>query len=158
MDETLILGLDLCNDYTQVAWISPDMSEPEPVHFGKGDHPTQIATAICRRRGKEAWVAGEDASRTALLGDGSIVDKLLKQVAKDGTATIEKVRYTAEDLLQAFLETVLAMSLHYIKTKEVLSEKEIPSFDGTAVRMLVISLQSPDKKPVSYTHLRAHET
>lgn len=144
--ENLILGFDLCNDYSQVAWYTPDMPEPEPVLFGQGDHPTQIATAVCRRRGRESWVAGEDASRAALLGDGSIVDKLLKLVAKDGTATIENVRYTAEDLLQAFLETTLNMSLHYIREQKVLSEETPGTFDGSQVRMLVFSLQTLDRK------------
>ena len=117
--DTFILGFDLCDDYSQVAWYQPGMKEPEAVVFGEGDHPTQIATAVCKMRGREQWVAGEDASRCALLGAGSIVDKLLKQIMKDGTATIEGVRYTAEDLCLTYLRTTLAMA-----RKNILEQKE----------------------------------
>ena len=150
-----MIGYDICNDYSQVAWYRPGMKEPEAVVFGEGDHPTQVATAICKRRGKNEWVAGEDASRCALLGDGSIVDKLLKLVSKDGTATIEGVRYTAEDLLLAFLRTTLMMTVRYVREweergkssgTEPEAERQIEEFCGTDVRMLVFSLPSMERK------------
>ncbi len=143
--DTFILGFDLCDDYSQVAWYQPGMKEPEAVVFGEGDHPTQIATAVCKMRGREQWVAGEDASRCALLGAGSIVDKLLKQIMKDGTATIEGVRYTAEDLCLTYLRTTLAMArINILKQKaakdgekqdEAEQSKEEPQSEATELEL-----------------------
>lgn len=47
-----------------------------------------VPTVICRRKEKETWLIGEEAYAATLLGEGVIVDKLLKMVRKDGTSTI----------------------------------------------------------------------
>ena len=38
---------------------------------------------ICRRKEKETWLIGEEAYAATLLGEGVIVDKLLKMVRKE---------------------------------------------------------------------------
>ena len=161
----LVFGFDLCDDTTQVSWCAAGLAEPEMVIFGEGDHPEQIATAVCRLRGEKDWVVGEDAARAALFGTGSIVDKLTKMVAKDGTATMEGIRYTAEDLMFAFLDTVLRTSMTYAKARledqtegeseetaepvPAPAEPEIPApqpFDFSALERLVFTVPSLDRK------------
>ncbi len=44
-----------------------------------------VPTVICRRKEKETWLIGEEAYAATLLGEGVIVDKLLKMVRKEGT-------------------------------------------------------------------------
>lgn len=50
---------------------------------------------------------GHEAYETALLGGGSIVDKLLLLIQRKGFSTFEGVRYSAEDLFRHYLEETL---------------------------------------------------
>ena len=92
--EELVVGIDLCDSYTQVC-----CAEEEAVWT--------IPTVICRHKTAEEWFVGEEAYAHNLKGDGVIVDKLVKLVRKDGTATLGGIRYGARELLSLFLERAL---------------------------------------------------
>ena len=131
MDE-LILGFDLCNDYSQVSVYRPGEKEPVTIIFGEGEFANQVSTTVCKKRGEDKWLIGEDGFRAALFGEGTTVNKLIRLVMKNGTATVEGVRYTAEDLLYFFLRTTLE------HTKYVTGK--------TKIGMLVFTLQNMDIK------------
>lgn len=90
----LVIGLDLNDDYSQISCYNREKS-------------WTIPTVICRRKEKEDWLTGEDAYAAALLGDGVIVDKLLKLAEKSGTSTIGGICYGGATLLKIFLERIL---------------------------------------------------
>lgn len=92
--EGLIVGIDLCDMYTQVNCADEEMA-------------WTIPTVICRNKHSEEWYVGEDAYAHVLSGDGIIVDKLLNLALKGGTATLEETRYEGRQLLKLFLERVL---------------------------------------------------
>ncbi len=93
----LILGLDLCDAYTQVV-------------CGQGDKSWTLPTVVCKKKTEDLWLVGEAAYASALAGDGVIVDKLVKLVKKDGTATIGGVKYGGMQLLSRFLMQVLELA------------------------------------------------
>lgn len=105
--EGLILGIDLCDDYSQISCFLPDKMEAEPVAFGNEGGQYLIPTVICKKKGEDEWLIGEDAYRVALFGGGTMVDKLVKLVNKEGFATIEGIRYSAEALLEKYLEKLM---------------------------------------------------
>mgnify|MGYP000251348412 FL=1 len=82
----LIAGIDLCDEYTQVS-------------CGDEEKAWTFPTVIFRHRAAGTWSVGEDAYAQTLRGEGSLTDKLVKLVLKDGTATLDGVRYTAKELL-----------------------------------------------------------
>ena len=65
----LVIGLDLNDDYTQICCYDKEKS-------------WTIPTVICRRKEEEVWLSGEEAYAATLLGEGVIVDKLLKMVPR----------------------------------------------------------------------------
>lgn len=115
--EGLVLGCDLCNDYCQISCWNPERGEPEAVELTQGS--SMISTVICRRRGKEAWLVGEAGYRCALMGEGVIVDKLIRLAGKRGTATIEGVCYSAQQLLTQFLREILEISFQKYGVREI---------------------------------------
>lgn len=117
--EKLIIGIDLCDTYTQAAVLGREEAWTLP-------------TVICRKKTADEWCVGEEAYRYTLVGEGVIVDKLLSLAIKDGTSTICSRKYTGVDLLKKFLEQVLDM------VKEEYREQP--------VAQLVISLKSLDMK------------
>ena len=67
----LILGLDLCDAYTQLV-------------CGEEEKSWTLPTVICKKKTEDLWLVGEPAYASALAGDGVMVDKLVKLVRKDG--------------------------------------------------------------------------
>ena len=90
----LVAGIDLCDEYTQVNCKDEEKTWTFP-------------TVLCRHKVSGTWSVGEDAYAQTLRGEGSLTDKLVKLVLKEGTATLEGIRYTAVELLERFLERVL---------------------------------------------------
>lgn len=93
-----VVGLDICDTYTQVC--CADYGEV-----------LTFPTVVCKKKEEDVWLIGQDAYASALEGEGVIVDKLLKLLRKEGTATIAGVRYEGLDLMQKYLECVLAAAI-----------------------------------------------
>lgn len=94
--EKLIIGIDLCDAYTQVSVLGRE-------------EVWSLPTVICRKKTIEEWCVGEEAYKYTLMGEGIIVDKLLSLTLKDGTSTIAQVKYDGATLLRKYLEKVLDM-------------------------------------------------
>ena len=105
----LILGIDLCDDYSQISCFNTRILDAEAVGTTEEDSSCLIPSVVCKQKGQETWFIGEEAYRCALRADGTVVDKPMKLLAKQGTATIEGVKYTAEDLVQILLEKMFAL-------------------------------------------------
>ena len=117
--EKLIVGIDLCDTYTQAAVLGREEA-------------WMLPTVICRKKSAEEWYVGEDAYKYTLVGEGVIVDKLLSLAAKEGTSTIGGVKSGGMELLQRFLGSILAM---------VRAE-----YAGQRIDELVISLKNLEMK------------
>lgn len=102
----LIIGLDLRDSYTKLCVYEKEKT-------------WTIPTVICRRRDFEQWMVGEEGFACALDGTGVVVDKLLTQVQKKGTATIGGICYQGRQLLEKFLEKVLELPAAEFGTKAV---------------------------------------
>lgn len=119
--QDLYLGVDLCDDYSQISCFVPERMEAEPMFLENDKDNYLIPTVLCKQKGEEAWLIGEEAYRLALFGEGTTVDKLVKLVVKDGFATIEGVRYSAEELLEKFLSKLLSLPREKYGSQEISS-------------------------------------
>ena len=117
----LIIGYDLCNDYGQISCYVPGEAsqQPEGLNLGDGAFPELMPVAVCKKRGEDTWLIGEEAFRTALMSNGIMVDKLMKQVCRRGMATIEGKKYSAQDLLFIFLEETIKVVLEKKNAEKV---------------------------------------
>ena len=118
----LVAGIDLCDEYTQVNCNDEEKTWTFP-------------TVLCRHKVSGTWSVGEDAYAQTLRGEGSLTDKLVKLVLKDGTATLDGVRYPAKELLELFLERVLRTVKKDLETED--------AFQG-----LVFTVRSLDERLV----------
>ena len=117
--EKLIIGIDLCDTYTQAAVLGRESTWVLP-------------TVICRKKTIEEWCIGEEAYKYTLVGEGVIVDKLLSLAMKGGTSTIASTKYDGALLLKTYLEKLLDM---------ICGE-----YPGVPVAQLVISLKQMDMR------------
>jgi hypothetical protein len=115
----LIIGLDLCDSYTRICCHDREKS-------------WCIPTVICRKKDEDAWYVGEEAYACTLVGEGIIVDKLIKMVRKEGTATLCGTKYEGLSLLTMFLKKILKLPME--------------EFFCDEVKQLVITLQKADAR------------
>lgn len=108
--QELFLGIDICDDYSQVSFYNPQIACAESMSFSEEQESSMIPTVICKEKGTDSWMIGEEAYRFALYGKGTMVDKLVRLAGKSGSATIEGVKYTAEDLMVIFIGKLLDMA------------------------------------------------
>lgn len=114
--QELLLGIDICDDYSQISYFNPQTLEAENLGLTEDEGSCMVPTVICKEKGTDSWFIGEEAYRCALYGKGTMVDKLVKLAGKKGTATIEGVKYTADDLLQIFVRQMLALPVERLGT------------------------------------------
>ncbi len=124
----LLLGIDLCDDYSQVSCYNPLSSETEAITLTESESSCLIPTMICKKKQEDIWFIGEDAYRRALFNEGTMVDRLVKLAGKDGSATIEGICYPAEDLLARYVSMLL--------------EKAREKYHQTEVDCLVFTVQT----------------
>ncbi len=102
----LIIGLDLCDAYTQLSCYEKEKIWTFP-------------TIICRVKNGEEWHVGEEAYACNLVGNGVMVDKLLNLVSRQGTATIDGVKYEALQLLEFYMDRVLKLPMAEFGDEEI---------------------------------------
>ena len=119
MEEGLIIGYDLCKDFCRISYFEEGYSEPKDLAFSEDGDPYLVQNSICKKKGEDLWLIGQDAYESALLGTGTIVDKLLRLVAINGSATFEGVVYSAEELLKHFLAETLEVLFKKLGTREI---------------------------------------
>ena len=107
MSEGLIIGYDLTRYYCRVSYFKEGEEEPVDVLFSDEKNPYLIQNSICRRKGTNEWLVGRQAYETALLGQGSIVDKLLLLVERKDYSTFDGELLSAGEIFRHFLEETL---------------------------------------------------
>ena len=107
MSEGLIIGFDLTRYYCRVSYFKEGEEEPADVLFSDEKNPYLIQNSICRRKGTNEWLVGRSAYETALLGQGSIVDKLLLLVERKDYSTFDGELLSAGEIFRHFLEETL---------------------------------------------------
>lgn len=139
----LVIGLDINDDYTQISCYDKEKS-------------WTIPTVICRRKDEETWLTGEEAYAATLLGEGVIVDKLLKMVKKGGTSTIGGTCYSGSTLLNLFIQRVLQYPQREFGCKE--TAQLVITLQKVDARLMDILMYSADHLgiPRDRVHVISH--
>ncbi len=106
-----ILGMDISDDFTQVAWYQPDMQEPSSLSVAEGEEEYRIPSIICKKENQPVWLLGESAKELAVIGKGYEVRHLLKKLEKSEEFEIEGAVYTAAELLKIYFQCVLEWAM-----------------------------------------------
>lgn len=115
MDEerTLLLGIDLCNDYTQVCLVNRQSGQPDSVAFGDDKGKLRIPTALVLRRNTREWMIGEDAVSFANDNrrdpDVHIVKDILVSSRSGNIIPVFDTAYSTASLLEKFFKRILTI-------------------------------------------------
>lgn len=103
----MILGIDLCDDYCQAGFYNPLNRQAQSLEIDK-ENSYMIPTVVCKVKNHDEWEIGEEAYKCAITGVGTTVDKLVSLCIKNGTATIEGVKYSAVQIMGFFLAKLIS--------------------------------------------------
>ncbi len=116
----LIVGVDLCDDYSQLSCYSYKTNEPITIGLlEQTDQEEMIPTALCVRKDSKQWLFGEEAMACASSGEGLLVNHLLAKLQKDEATEIYQTKFSAVSLLEKYLRKVLMLVKNYFPTEPI---------------------------------------
>ena len=86
MEEKLLVGLDLCWDYTQLTCYNAKTGEPESIGIRGSEEQYLIPTCLAVKRGSREWVFGEEAKQLVAVEEAIDSGDMLEK-AEQGTET-----------------------------------------------------------------------
>lgn len=126
-ERTLIIGFDLCDDFSQISCIPKNLNEPESVCITPDKTKYLIPTAVCYREGTGEWLIGEEAERCRDRRGGIYAENLLSGLQEDRLTDIYGTNYPAKVLMEKFFRKILGI----IRQK----------FQNNSIRQLVVTLE-----------------
>ncbi len=126
MDEerTLIIGFDLCDDYSQISCIRRKstnvLEEPESVCMTPDKTKYLIPTAICVRENSKEWIIGEEAERCRDRMAGVYTDRLFSKFVDGTSVKIYDVDIPGDLLLERFFRKVLGIIRQRFQNSSIL--------------------------------------
>lgn len=104
-----IIGIDLNEKNGMVSYYMDGMSEPATFSMVTGSEFYQIPVCICKRKGLEQWVYGEEAKKYALAHGMACVENLLKKALDKEQVELEGRFYDAAQLLFLYLKKLFSL-------------------------------------------------
>lgn len=117
--EPIVVGIDFGKEAAQISYYSRSMQEPETISAITGREQFTIPMILCKQDGKNRWVYGEEAKKTALKGEGLLITKLLEKAVGGNALEIEGESYSYLQLLVMFLRKMWSGCLSNLGEREI---------------------------------------
>jgi hypothetical protein len=115
----IIVGYDLCDDYTQISCYSYKTQEPITISPQKSGEDVPIPTALCVKTETKQWLYGEEALTCAEAGAGILVDHLLTKLRVGEEMEIFQQKFSPVALLEKYFRKTLMLVKDYFPTEPV---------------------------------------
>ncbi|MDF2512994.1 MAG: hypothetical protein K0S04_2860 [Herbinix sp.] len=116
----VIVGYDLCDDFTQISCYSYKTGEPLPIGLSQTDgSDTKIPTVLCVRTDTKQWLYGEEALSCAGSGTGVLVEQILNKVRRNEMVELLETQFSAVSLLEKFFRKSLVLIRNHFPTDPI---------------------------------------
>ena len=109
-NKVFCVGIDLCKEFSQVTYFTTKENEPVSVDFSGLVQKYQIPTAVSKTIGKEEWFAGDDAVKSAKLGEAELVEDLLAKAAEKNPINVDDIVIMPIEILKIYLDYLLQIA------------------------------------------------
>lgn len=106
---TLLVGVDLCEDYSQITCFSTVSFEPESVCINGDTEKYLVPTALYYNKETTEWLFGEEAKSQDKKTKGVLINNLLERASKEAEVNIGGRFYKPEELLERYLKRLLGL-------------------------------------------------
>ncbi len=115
----LIIGYDLCEDYTQISCFSYKSGEPIPISIRDEEESFLIPTALCVNGETKQWLFGEEAITCGAENAGILVKHLLGNLEKGKELQIYNQTFTPISLMEKYFRKTLMLVKRYFPTEQI---------------------------------------
>lgn len=101
----LLIGYDLCNDYSQISYFNFNQMEPKTISIAAGEEKFQIPTVLLKKSGIDKWYFGEEAlKKVDKDSEDILIQSLLDKCSKHELVMIDEKEYDPAQLLTIFIK------------------------------------------------------
>ena len=118
--KNLLVGFDLCNDFSQISCFSYKTYEPESICPTSDKNKYIIPTVLGVKAGSKEWVYGEEALALSEGETGVLIKDLVKRAEKGEETEIYGVQFTPVLLLEKFFRKSLQLLKIYYPGNSIL--------------------------------------
>ncbi|HWT26687.1 MAG TPA: DUF5716 family protein [Mobilitalea sp.] len=116
----LIVGFDLCEDFSQISCYSYKTFEPVPICSEEdSEESCLIPSVLCIRKDTKLWLYGKEANACAMAGDGILIDHILTKIKNNEVVEILEQKFSGVNLLEKFFRKTLTEIKNYFPTEQV---------------------------------------
>lgn len=126
-ERTLLVGVDLCDDMSQITCFNMVSFEPESICLNGDEEKYLIPTALFYRRDTAEWTFGEEALLWNREKDGVLIKGLVSKASKEEDVIVNGRTLKPEYLLERFFKRLLGL----LKTE----------YPNNTIRSLVITVK-----------------
>lgn len=119
LNGALIVGYDLCNDYSQISYFNHSQSEPKTISTVTGEERFQIPCVLYKRENIDKWYFGEEAVREARIDNKAVIGELLAFNGRNETVYVHEKEYKKEALLEIFIKRTLSLLIYEKLNKKI---------------------------------------
>lgn len=127
----LIVGLDLCDDYTQISYFNYKTFEVESIYVDSDEQTEVIPTVLAVDEATKDWYFGQEAIDLCNESKGVLVEHFIAGLSNNEGMTVYDITFQPIGLAERFLRKVLLL----LKKK----------FPNDTVKYLMITVESLDK-------------
>lgn len=119
-ERSLLVGFDLCNDYSQISSYNRKLFEPESICMSEDESTYLIPTVLsfCKKTGE--WFYGTQAEETARNSDTLFFRDILTAIIQNKQWKIEDAVITGVKMLEKFFRKTLSLLHRYEPGKTIL--------------------------------------
>ncbi len=114
----VIVGCDLCDDFTQLCCYSHRAAEPVMIGL-REEEESRIPTVLAYNKDTKKWLFGEDALTCAAAKTGVLVDHLVEKLQNGEEVELEGVKYSPIALLTEYLRKTMALVKSYFPSEPI---------------------------------------
>lgn len=115
----LIVGYDLCEDFSQISCFSYKSFEPIPISPKEEEDNLLIPTVLCINHETKLWSYGREAEACADSGSGIRVDHLIRRLMTGEVTDIYGQSFDGIALMEKFLRKSLTLIKNYFPTEPI---------------------------------------
>lgn len=116
----LIVGFDLCNDFSQFSYFNYKTYEPESFCMDSEESKYLIPTSLGVKNYSKDWVFGEEAVSCGKLGTGVLIDGLLTKIKTGEKTIIFDTEFDPITLMEKYLRKCLLLLKKKFPTNTIL--------------------------------------
>ncbi|MDF2589230.1 MAG: hypothetical protein K0S41_3071 [Anaerocolumna sp.] len=158
---SLIVGFDLCDDYSQITCFSNKTMEPESICLNLDKTKYLIPTVLGVKKHSKDWIFGEDVIQNENTDTVEIIKGLLDKVEKNEETTVLGVKFGPITLLEKYLRKCLhLLKLYYPSNnilKIVITLKEVTKNLETGVYNALDNLGIGKDRAYVTSHMQSYQ-